>query len=169
MSFWTRKQTYFNQSFKGRAFQTVALRERGQLIATFDVMFGLSFHFDCLGNTGSFASLMSLLLSRTHKYNQMETTQRSCIVRNKISATISCQPPCQTTTSNLPAFASFKVWLPHTDLATLEINDLIQNFANEWAWKQSKGGVFESLPHYLKRTLFKSWVLTKYSHHSVTG
>lgn len=46
MSFWMREQTYFNQGFKGTAFQTVTLRERGQLIAMFDVIFGLWLHFD---------------------------------------------------------------------------------------------------------------------------
>lgn len=35
-----RKQTYFNQAFRGRALQMVTGGERGQLIATFDVMFG---------------------------------------------------------------------------------------------------------------------------------
>lgn len=60
-----RKQTYFNQGFKGRAFQTVALRERGQLIAAFDVMFGLSLHFDATAWTHA-RSLALLSMSQTH-------------------------------------------------------------------------------------------------------
>lgn len=64
-----RKQTYFNQGFKGRAFQTVTLGERGQLIATFDVMFGLSLHFDATAwkHAHSLALLcVSLSMSHTH-------------------------------------------------------------------------------------------------------
>lgn len=37
-----RKQSCFNQGFKGRPFLAAALLERGQLIAMFDVMFGVS-------------------------------------------------------------------------------------------------------------------------------
>lgn len=49
MSFWMRKQSRFNQTFKGRASLAAAVLERGQLIATFDVMFGVSpFWCDCL-------------------------------------------------------------------------------------------------------------------------
>lgn len=77
MSFWMRKQTYFNQCFKGRAFPTVTLGERGQLIAAFDVMFGLSFHFDSTAwkYARSLAQL-SVFLSFCHTHTQMKNDSK---------------------------------------------------------------------------------------------
>lgn len=95
MSFWMRKQTYFNQGFKGRAFQSVTLGERGQLIATFDVMFGLSFGFDAT----AWKRARSLCLSHTHFIThtvKWKTTERSessqCCNLHKVFASTSSQP-----------------------------------------------------------------------------
>lgn len=64
-----RKQTYFNQTFKGRAFQTVTLGERGQLIATFDVMFGLPLHFDATAwKHARFLAVLSVSLPMSHTH-----------------------------------------------------------------------------------------------------
>lgn len=52
-----REQTYCNQAVKGRA---VAPGGRGHLIAMFDVIFGLSLHFDAT------AWKLTLYLTHTH-------------------------------------------------------------------------------------------------------
>lgn len=67
-----RKQTYFNQGFKGRAFHNVTRGERGQLIAAFDVMFGLSLRFDTTAwkHARSIAPL-SISCAHTHSHEKL--------------------------------------------------------------------------------------------------
>lgn len=77
-----RKQTYFNQGFKGRAFQTVTLGERGQLIATFDVMFGLSLHLDATAwKHARSLSLCSLCLSLCHTHTLSHAQSNEKLLR----------------------------------------------------------------------------------------
>lgn len=61
-----RKQTYFNQGFKGRASQIVALGERVQVIATFDVIFGVPLNFDATASKHAHSLLPALCLFLYH-------------------------------------------------------------------------------------------------------
>lgn len=81
MSFWMRKQSRFNQGFKGRPILAVALLERGQLIAMFDVMFGVSpFWRDCLEAFLLHAALpVSLLISQGDRRTDSTNTHRQIL------------------------------------------------------------------------------------------